>query len=216
MNLKQTAWALVGGGLVYVALAARVGSAGPSFTEALGDPVPPAQADVSGTRLKSKYIAGADGSRLVEPDVLFDSQLGVDCRFGKAADGAVRCVPADVTGGGWLGAPFFKDDACTDGVTFVAAPPPGCAPSVPAHVVRFTAPAYCSVVRSSADQHAHVYAVGQVVPRPSGPMYYVDGDGSCREQVNLLGALPQGAITYDLGTELPASTFAAGTAGVDP
>ena len=62
--------------------------------DALTDPISEASADPSqsGTRLKLKYYAGADGSKLSAG--LHDSQLNVDCYYSyPMSDGTLRCVP---------------------------------------------------------------------------------------------------------------------------
>src|SRR5260370_16789923 len=66
---------------------------GRALVDALTDPVSSAMADAtqSGTRLKVKYYAGADGSKQFFG--LHDSQLNVDCNFITAADGVSRSLP---------------------------------------------------------------------------------------------------------------------------
>lgn len=69
------------------------GSKDSSILDALTDPVPDALADVttSGSRLKAKWIVGADGSKQFRN--WYDSQLGHDCYFNPASDGQTRCLP---------------------------------------------------------------------------------------------------------------------------
>jgi hypothetical protein len=64
-----------------------------SILDAFTDPTPSASADPtqSGTRLKVQYYVGADGSK--QAAGMFDSQLNVQCYFGKASDGKTRCLP---------------------------------------------------------------------------------------------------------------------------
>ena len=66
---------------------------GGDLLDALTNPVADAKADpaTSGTRLKAKYYAGADGSRQFVG--WHDAQRDEDCYFGAAADGVLRCAP---------------------------------------------------------------------------------------------------------------------------
>lgn len=102
------------------------GSDGPSILDVITDPVPTANADVnqSGSRLKAKYYAGADGSQ----QFLFmfhDTLLNTDCSFSKASDGTIRCMP--VSSGVTIGSgSFFSDAACSQplGGTLTCQPAP--------------------------------------------------------------------------------------------
>lgn len=86
-------------------------SPGGSVLDAIINPVKDAKADdapVSGSRLKVKYYAGEDGSKLPIPGSMFDTQLGIDCQFGTMFDGVLRCIPAiQVTN------ILYSDAACT-------------------------------------------------------------------------------------------------------
>src|SRR5438105_4184598 len=46
---------------------------------------------LSGTRLKTQYIQGDDGSRSFLG--FFDTQRNEACTFGRAEDGKIRCLP---------------------------------------------------------------------------------------------------------------------------
>lgn len=217
MNWKQVVGALIGGGLVYVVLAVRaIPTTGvSSLNETLRNPVPPARADISGTRLKTKYIAGADGLRFADADVMWDSNLETDCNFRTAADGTTRCLPLgpDPSWGafGW-GYLVFTDDACTDALMWVPPTSPGCPAVVPSYVINYTDPPYCS----GEPVREHIYPVGAVIPPPGAAGYRLDESGACVSGAAMPspGTAPPGA--YAVGAEIPASSFAAGTAGIDP
>jgi hypothetical protein len=76
----------------------------------------------SGTRLKARYYAGADGS--VNYAGFRDSMLSVDCSPLLAEDGKTRCLPVVVTG--FFGG-FYEDSNCMQPVAYVSQL--GCAPS---------------------------------------------------------------------------------------
>lgn len=212
MNFKQTIGALVGGGMVYAVLAIRTMPASvSSLKQTLADPVPPARADISGSRLKTKYMAGPDGSRFAIADVLWDSELQIDCSFRTAADGSLRCLPAGAdpswgsSGWGFVG---FTDAACTNGATWVPPASPGCQVIVPEFVINSTDPPYCS----GEPAREHIYPVGALIPPGTNAPYKINGSGAC-----VTGASnPNQGILYALEAEIPASSFAAGTAGIDP
>lgn len=89
MRAREAVQMLGGSILIYVIMAACSGAERPGLLG--GTSVSEAKADgnASGTRLKVKRYAGADGSSLLVS--LHDSQLNVDCGFSTAADG---CAPA--------------------------------------------------------------------------------------------------------------------------
>jgi hypothetical protein len=71
------------------------------------DPVPDANANESGSRLKAKYYIGADGSKQFT-FVWRDTQRDEDCTFGRVAGGELRCIPA--TSAIRI---YFADSGCT-------------------------------------------------------------------------------------------------------
>lgn len=210
MIWKRAPRSLIAGVLVYIALGVHaVPTSVSSLTQILSDPLRPARADISGTRLKTKYIAGADGSQIAIDDVLWDSELATNCTFRTAADGSMRCLPriADVPAGTAYGYVMFRDAACTDGLVWVAPSAPGCAVAVPAYAIVTTDPPYCS----GESGRQHIYPVTGLLPPQSGPFYTVSGDGSCTST-----SAPQtNGIPYQLGAEMTADSFASGTAEVD-
>jgi len=86
-----------GQGTGYRAIPGDDGSGSPDgsggLVDSLTDPVSSAEGSPSqsGTRLKLQYYVGTDGSQLAAG--MFDSQLNVQCYFGKASDGKIRCLP---------------------------------------------------------------------------------------------------------------------------
>jgi len=74
---------------------AQAQSAGGATTQGQGgsgwSPVPDANAETSGTRLKAIYYVGADGSRQFSH--WHDTGLDVDCVFMRDGAGVIRCAP---------------------------------------------------------------------------------------------------------------------------
>jgi len=177
--------------------------------DALTDPVPDAFAGTedpaSGTRLKGKFIAGADGSKMYLPSVWYDSQRQEDCAFGTAGDGMLRCLPTSVQD-----FPLFYTDAqCTKPFAILASgpPPSGCAASPPAYN-RTTDPG--GVCPTTQAPPSHYYPIGQQIAQPPGP-YYGTNSGSCAQ--SQLGFT---TLFFSVMPEVPPSSFVAGTAGNDP
>jgi len=55
-------------------------------------PLPP-EYTKAGSRLRPTYTLGVDGSKTVNPGVMFDTERGESCAFGWAEDGKRRCLP---------------------------------------------------------------------------------------------------------------------------
>jgi hypothetical protein len=76
-------------------------------------PVAEAKANESGARIKARWYLGEDGSR--EFLGWFDAELGTDCRFDRARDGVLRCLPS-------AGAtPMYSNADCTSDILFSVA-----------------------------------------------------------------------------------------------
>lgn len=106
----------------------------------------------SGSRLQITTATGADGSRGLA--ALYDTQLGLDCTFAVATDGAPRCLP--------LGAlayiqDFYGDPACTS-------------PIVSGSCV---APSYAASTTSCSSTY---YRVGALF---TGTPYFLADNGEC-------------------------------------
>jgi hypothetical protein len=198
-------------GGAYAGLALRAGPSDRSSTRTLlSDPVPEARAETSGTRLKAVVTTGADGSKLFASELLHDSTLDIDCTFHKASDGMPRCLP--IVGGPDLNvyaSLSFKDDKCSDGVIWVNPAPSGCTTIVPKYVYRYGSAPYCGA--ADADLEIHVYQTGALVGNPSAA-FVINSKGDCVQG----GYHAQEAVAYAVTAELSASTFVAGTLGVDP
>lgn len=179
-----------------------------SIVDALTDPVPKAAADpnASGTRLKVKYMAGADGSK--QSIGLFDATLGVDCAYAYAADAKLRCLPvADsvvdplfsaVVG---LGSYAFSDAACTMPLT---------------STVTVAAPKYLIATDSTIALPAgvpvaatRVFVAGAVY---SGAVYSLTPTACAHATTHL----PPGSSYYSAGAEVLPPMFVAGTIMVEP
>lgn len=97
------------------------GEAGPSGEQGpQGEPG--ADAAVSGSRIKARWVVSDDGARHFLQ--WYDSLLGFPCVFARSSDGIVRCVPNRM---GML-AGWYADAACTQ-PTIQAAPYHECAPT---------------------------------------------------------------------------------------
>jgi hypothetical protein len=186
------------------------GASGDSgIVDALTDPVPDAFAGsedpASGTRLKGKFIAGADGSKMYLPSVWSDSQRQEDCAFGTAGDGMLRCLPTSVQD-----FPLYYTDAqCTKPFAILASgpPPSGCAANPPKYNRTTDAGGACPMVQAPP---SHYYPIGQQISQPQGP-YYATNSGSCAQsQIGFT------TLYFSVMAEVPATSFVAGTVGTDP
>jgi hypothetical protein len=215
MHMKQVVIPLLSGGAVYLAMAVRaadppranaplVAHASEAAQRAafpvaaLTDPVAPVSAELAGTRLKPKYIQGADGSRVFVPDVFYDAELDVDCKFTMASDNKLRCLPE--------APPFqanviFLDDQCTQPVTEVFGPPAGCTAPPPKWILSFYNEGYCEVVTRAR---------------------FYEFEGTLLSNVNVF-RLHQGVCSglgqtnvFTLKPEAPITTFVEGTPAVAP
>jgi hypothetical protein len=162
------------------------GGDAPSLLDALTDPVPPASADTnqSGTRLKVKYYAGDDGSKAFAG--FYDSQRKEDCSFRTAADGVSRCMPT--TNAVFSG--YYADMTCTQPVVVV---PAGC-----------STPTYVLQTDVSCNPVSDLLSVGVSY---SGSSIYVLSGTTCTGT----SGTGSGAAYFYLGSEVPPSSFVAGT-----
>ncbi len=211
MNTNHALIALLGGAAVYVAVAASSTEPTRHFAakvvERIAHPVEPAHAEVSGTRLKAKYTAGSDGSKLYDPEVLSDSELGVDCAFGLASDSTTRCLPT-ISPASIATFVEYTDSKCEDPIALINPPPSGCTPAPPKYVFTNDAQPYCPT--ASGQTPTHVYTVGAFVSTATMPLFRIQ-NGTCQS-----GQQSSNFLVYTLSQELPATTFAAGTPGTDP
>jgi hypothetical protein len=207
MKMRDVCLSLLGGALVYVAMAAcsaggdagsvgsvgGVGSGGSAVRSANGgsgslmNPVPTASADpVSGTRLKAQYMIADDGSKEYVTDLWFDSQRNETCAFTVAGDGKQRCIP------GGAAASMYSDSSCS---TPILAVPTGC-----------TTPPYAvgtdlSTCTQTPDAN-HVYVVGPAAT-PAPTSLFMTSGTSCFS----VGPAALGFAYYTIGAEIPAASF---------
>jgi len=225
MRIKETLRILGGSVLVYVAVATCAGGgtgtarrdggsldtfspSGPDVSgispggsdvsrvlDSLTDPVPSARADgnQSGTRLKARYYVGSDGSK--EFIGWHDSQRNEDCGFVTASDGTMRCLGG--SGVASVGT-YFSDTGCTQPLV-LAQTGTGCA--VPSIASKATLTS-CSTV---------YYTLFQVGSSFTGTPY----SGTPSSCTKVTTTLP-GYAVYNLGPEVPASSFVAATVQTDP
>jgi hypothetical protein len=176
---------------------ARGSHDGPSILDSLTDPVPEAAADPyqSGSRLKAKYYAGADGSK--EFIGWHDSLMNNDCSFRTAADGMVRCLPTSASGGVYWG-----NAQCTQ---LLAAVPIGC--PQPTYVTSTSGSGACGPFT------VHLFTTGPMIT--PGPMIYVGtGPQDCTGQpsTNVSGIYD----FYPSDLEQDPTTYVAATMQTEP
>jgi hypothetical protein len=170
------------------------GGDGPSLLDALTDPVPSASADTnqSGSRLKVKYYAGADGSKAFAG--FYDTQLKADCFFGLAADGATRCIPGTTVP--LLG--YYTDPGCTQPLLATTA---GCGQPTYATKTDTTA---CTTGAT-----VHAFSVG--APFSGTSVYFLSG-------TTCTGPSPttSGVAYFSVGGEVTPASLVAGTLQTEP
>jgi hypothetical protein len=134
----------------------------------------------NGTRLVARNMVAADGASQFWG--WYDSELKIECNFGKAEDGETRCLPSGPqTFEGTLGA-RYSDAGCTQ---LVVTAGPSCAPK-PTHANKYDA----------CGQNRTVYAIGDNV----GTVYQ-GTPGDCT------ASGPSDSVYYEVGAKLPASGF---------
>lgn len=191
MKMRDVYKILVGGSVVYLALAActasehgRTPSSGASSGSGITDPVPNANADpTSGSRLKAKYRTSEDGSKEYLSGIWYDSNRKEDCQFATASDGKERCLPIASTS-----LSYYSDDACTQWIA--SASSADCAPKYGMTFEQAT----CGAAS------VHIFPVGA---KTMPAKLYVKSGSSC-----LAAGSPDPAAAYfALGAELGASAF---------
>ena len=160
--------------------------------DVLTNPVPDAQAQStqSGSRLKSMYYAGADGSKYFPPNQWYDSQRGEKCVFIPGADQVQRCLPTIM-----VTITDYADAGCTQQLVR-AYTGTGC--TVP-NTVSIATPYIPGSCQSTG------YVAYQVGPLFAGTAYS-GTPSSCSK-----AAAPSGYALYSLGAEIPASSFVSAT-----
>lgn len=153
-----------------------------------GEPSDSTTDHTSGSRLRVRYLAGADGSR--EFIGFFDNQRNENCLFGggsiRASDGAIRCLPSDAVS--FQATFYFADAACKE--RLAAALKSECFPK------------YAAIYSSS--QCPKTETIYPVLSSWSGsPVYYVNASAQC---VVYPGSLTSYNL-YTVGDEIAPSTF---------
>lgn len=162
--------------------------------------------NTAGNRLKGKFYLGADGAKQYKPGIWYDSELEIDCEFKLASDGKTRCLP--IVSSSVI---RYQDKECTkplvryDRVT----PPLGCPFSpTPEYIIVYEEfPTGCPNPVSEYPP-ARVYLLGAASGAPA--TYLVAASGDCQGNSGL------GTSTWQLGEEVPASSFVEITEEVDP
>jgi hypothetical protein len=162
---------------------------------------------VSGSRLKARVQTAPDGAKAFIG--WYDSMLAVNCSFTLAADGVSRCLPSSVpmTGTYW-GDLAYVPDAGVGGCSIPLGSSQGtCAAS---YVTSSVNAGTCSAVAGTpTEMRTHVFQVGpefvSTLFAVTQPPYLICSAGS----------KPPGIKLYTLGSEIPASDFAAGNIQIE-
>lgn len=166
------------------------GAVGPAGKDGGGGPI-------SDARLKARYRVADGGAREYIPGAWFDSTLGVDCSFQRAADGVDRCMPAMRPIG--LQNIGYLDDTCTQAVAFYTPTNGGCAPEFEA--------GYAAKNDNICPASLHVFALGPVEVPLS---LYLPFNGCTK---SLAG--PNSFIAQPILSEVAPATFAGSTMAHD-
>lgn len=143
----------------------------------------------NGSRLRAKVYVGEDGSRQFVQ--WHDSERNEDCGFTRAADGKIRCVPG--SSAQVIVAGNYADAGCTQPVVRVTAP---CA----------TAPTYASnYVSENCGSSLQLVEVGAPLAT-----VYSGSPANC-----VVYNIPEGWTFYEVGSEVPPSSFAEATAVIE-
>jgi len=145
----------------------------------------------SGTRLKVRAYVGDDGSKLVIPGAMHDTELKADCGFAVAADGATRCLPT----GGTSPPSYFLNAGCTEHFALV---PKGCAK-----------PAYVQEAITGAACAAGSVRVRSLAGAFTGAQVFAGIPGTCTAQPGTV--FSSYSDIYSLGAEVPPSSFVKAT-----
>jgi hypothetical protein len=171
-------------------------------------PVPNAEAEESGSRIKARWIVGDDGSKQFL--TFYDSMLQVECSYQMMSDGKRHCTPQSYNAlviYGPVSPPsvpftYFQDAACS---APLATAPTGstCPPQYAA--VSENPPACAPLVRT--------YRYHPVGAKYTGTVYEIQLS-SCSPLT--AATMPMGVDFFTIGAELPPSTFVGSTLTTDP
>lgn len=168
------------------------GPQGPQGEPGTPGPVGPegSGGNVSGSRIKARFFAGADGSQgIMDPysGGMWDSQLEIACSWRTATDGAIRCVPL------LTAAVQYIDDQC---MTAVALKPCG-------SEYRYANEQTTIGCTFSADTYRKIEGLA-VLPN-GAPLYRRTFMGDCIT----VGSVQASQEYVSAGPELPPETFQA-------
>jgi hypothetical protein len=152
----------------------------------------------SGSRIKARVQSTADGAKAFAG--FYDMTLGTPCAFNRAADDTLRCLPVASAYAGT----YWGDAGCTTLVAYSSAP--GC---TPAYAQKAEATSSCiDLGYYSTNARQRIYSVGGLY---TNAMIWVGSPGSCS-----MTATPASFTFYSVGSEVAASTFAAGSVDIAP
>lgn len=137
--------------------------------------------NVGGSRLKAAVVRGADGSKAYTG--MHDAQLDIDCYFGAASDGKLRCLPSSYA---TIPGSYYVDAGCSQ----LAAISNNCAP-----VVKYGAGSACG----AGGDVRNVTLAGQTV-------VYTKTGVTCT-----MLDLSTSYRVYAVGSVVPPATFLEGT-----
>lgn len=131
---------------------------GASSDSAPNDATPASSAEwQSGTRLRARVLDGGGGASLFS--TWFDSERNVECSWAQTAEGAVRCLPRQVS----LPYQLYADPSCSTSRVVMES---DCAPASP----------YVTFYESGAINPT-VYRLGTVLPMPLPPLFEAGPNG---------------------------------------
>ncbi|HXU74106.1 MAG TPA: hypothetical protein VN947_32535 [Polyangia bacterium] len=151
----------------------------------------------SGSRIKARVTSTSDGARAFAG--FYDTQLSVACAFSRAADDSLRCLPSGVA---YIGGTYWSDAGCTTPLAYSN----GCTTM---YASKSESTATCVDIGYNATSYrTRIYAIASAY---SGSMVWVGSPGSCTGI-----ATPATTLFFNVGSEIAASTFAAGTIDTAP
>lgn len=178
-----------GGGVIVIKNPAQDSGA----SNETAQPVSPMNAYVSGTRLKMRVLATADGAKQFKG--WRDTERNEDCDFATAADGQVRCLPS---GASIIG---YSDSGCTQRIVYQNK---GCA--APTRAIEIVQGTLCL----GTTYAQRIYSVGAAY---AGSQYWSKG-ATCTGPSSTSSLLTSYDL-YNAGSEIPASSFAAATESLE-
>ncbi|MGZ3443641.1 MAG: DUF7481 family protein [Polyangia bacterium] len=148
--------------------------------------------------MKARVQSTADGAKAFAG--FYDTSLSIACAFNRAADDTLRCLPAASAYAGT----YWGDSGCSTLLAYSTTP--GC---VPAYAQKAEATNSCvDIGYYSTNARQRIYSVGGLY---TNAMIWVGSPGSCN-----MTTTPATLTFYNVGSEVAASTFAAGSVDIAP